>query len=175
MTKKLSIGAIELIKEYLPRAVANGQDIEAREAMVNAIFLGGMSFNNAGLGYVHSMAHQLGAVYNLPHGVCCAMLLPVVERENAKRVPEAFRNVAKALGLHVEGKTDQECADYAIAEIEKLSETVGIPKKLTELGIEEKEFDFDYLSKNALIDACAPGNPFMPTLEETIALYKELF
>ncbi|CJT85785.1 alcohol dehydrogenase [Streptococcus pneumoniae] len=175
VTKKLSIGAIELIKEYLPRAVENGHDIEAREGMVNAIFLGGMSFNNAGLGYVHSMAHQLGAVYNLPHGVCCAMLLPVIERENAKRVPEAFRNVAKALGLHVEGKSDQECADYAIAEIEKLSETVGIPKKLTELGIEEKDFDFEYLSKNALIDACAPGNPFMPTLEETIAFYKELF
>ena len=175
VTKKLSIGAIELIKEFLPRAVANGHDIEAREAMVNAIFLGGMAFNNAGLGYVHSMAHQLGAVYHLPHGVCCAMLLPVVERENAKRVPAAFRNVAKALGLHTEGKTDEECAAYAISEIETLSETVGIPKKLTELGIEEKDFDFDYLSKNALIDACAPGNPFMPTLEETIALYKELF
>lgn len=175
VTKKLSIGAIELIKEYLPRAVVNGHDIEAREAMVNAIFLGGMSFNNAGLGYVHSMAHQLGAVYHLPHGVCCAMLLPVVERENAKRVPAAFRNVAKALGLHTEGKTDEECAAYAISEIEALSETVGIPKKLTELGIEEKDFDFEYLSKNALIDACAPGNPFMPTLEETIALYKELF
>ncbi|MBZ2151467.1 iron-containing alcohol dehydrogenase [Streptococcus cristatus] len=175
VTKKLSIGAIELIKEYLPRAVANGHDIEAREAMVNAIFLGGMAFNNAGLGYVHSMAHQLGAVYHLPHGVCCAMLLPVVERENAKRVPAAFRNVAKALGLHTEGKTDEECASYAISEIETLSETVGIPKKLTDLGIEEKDFDFEYLSKNALIDACAPGNPFMPTLEETIALYKELF
>ena len=90
-------------------------------------------------------------------------------------MPEAFRNVAKALGLHVEGKTDEECATYAIAEIEKLSETVAIPKKLIELGIQEKDFDFDYLSKNALIDACAPGNPFMPTLEETIALYKELF
>lgn len=175
VTKKLSIGAIELIKEYLPRAVANGQDIEAREAMVNAIFLGGMAFNNAGLGYVHSMAHQLGAVYKLPHGVCCAMILPIVEKENAKRVPAAFRNVAKALGLHVEDKSDQECADYAIAEIEKLSETVGIPKKLTELDIKEEEFDFEYLSKNALIDACAPGNPFMPTLEETIAFYKELF
>lgn len=175
VTKKLSIGAIELIKEYLPRAVANGQDIEAREAMVNAIFLGGMAFNNAGLGYVHSMAHQLGAVYHLPHGVCCAMLLPIIEKENAKRVPAAFRNVAKALGLHVEGKSDEECAAYAIAEIEKLSETVGIPKKLTELDIKEEEFDFEYLSKNALIDACAPGNPFMPTLEETIAFYKELF
>ncbi len=175
VTKKLSIGAIELIKEYLPRAVKNGHDMEAREAMVNAIFLGGMAFNNAGLGYVHSMAHQLGAVYHLAHGVCCAMLLPVVERENAKRVPGAFRDVAKALSLHTEGKSDQECAEYSIAEIEKLSATVGIPKKLTELGIKEEDFDFEYLSKNALIDACAPGNPFMPTLEETIALYKQLF
>ena len=83
--------------------------------------------------------------------------------------------MAKALGLQVEGKSDQECAAYAISEIEKLSETVGIPKKLTELGIEEKDFDFEYLSKNAMIDACAPGNPFTPTLEETIAFYKELF
>lgn len=175
VTKKLSIGAIELIKEYLPRAVANGQDLKAREAMVNAIFLGGMAFNNAGLGYVHSMAHQLGAVYHLPHGVCCAMLLPIIERENAKRVPAAFRNVAKALGLAVDDKTDEECASYAIAEIENLSATVGIPKKLTELGIKEEAFDFEYLSKNALIDACAPGNPFTPTLEETISYYRELF
>ncbi|MCW6681915.1 iron-containing alcohol dehydrogenase [Aerococcaceae bacterium NML160702] len=175
VTKRLSMGAIELIKEYLPRAVANGHDIEARQGMVDAIFLAGMAFNNAGLGYVHSMAHQLGAVYDLPHGVCCAMLLPVIQRENAKRVPAAFRNVAKALGLDPAGKSDEECAAYAIAEIEKLSETVGIPKKLTELDIKEEEFDFEYLSKNAMIDACAPGNPFTPTLEETIAFYKELF
>lgn len=174
-TKKLSVGAIELIKEFLPRAVADGHDLEAREAMVNAIFLGGMAFNNAGLGYVHAMAHQLGAVYHLPHGVCCAMILPIVERENAKHVPAAFRDVAKGLGLHTEDKSDQECADYAIAEIEKLSATVGIPKKLSELDIKEEEFDFEFLSKNALLDACAPGNPFMPTLEETIALYKQLF
>lgn len=174
-TKKLSVGAIELIKEFLPRAVENGEDLEAREAMVNAIFLGGMAFNNAGLGYVHAMAHQLGAVYHLPHGVCCAMILPIVERENAKHLPAAFRDVGKGLGLHTEDKSDQECADYAIAEIEKLSATVGIPKKLTELDIKEEEFDFEFLSKNALLDACAPGNPFMPTLEETIALYKQLF
>ena len=175
VTKKLSIGAIELIKEFLPRAVEKGDDMEAREAMVNAIFLGGMAFNNAGLGYVHAMAHQLGAVYHLPHGVCCAMILPIVERENAKHVPEAFRDVAKGLGLHIENKSDQECADYAIFEIEKLSAAVGIPKKLTELDIKEEEFDFEFLSKNALLDTCAPGNPFMPTLEETIALYKQLF
>lgn len=175
VTKKLSMGAIELIKEYLPRAVANGQDIEAREAMVHAIFLGGMAFNNAGLGYVHSMAHQLGAVYNLPHGVCCAMLLPVVERVNAKHVPAAFRDVAKALGMQIQDQSDEACAAYAIHEIEQLSATVGIPKKLTELEIREEDFDFDYLSKNALLDACAPGNPFSPNLEDTIALYKELF
>ena len=174
-TKKLSVGAIELIKEFLPRAVADGHDLEAREAMVNAIFLGGMAFNNAGLGYVHAMAHQLGAVYHLPHGVCCAMILPIVERENAKHLPASFRDVGKGLGLHTEDKSDQECADYAIAEIEKLSATVGIPKKLTELDIKEEEFDFEFLSKNALLDACAPGNPFMPTLEETIALYNQLF
>ncbi len=175
VTKKLSVGAIELIKEYLPRAVDNGNDVEAREAMVHAVFLGGMSFNNAGLGYVHSMAHQLGAVYNLPHGVCCAMLLPVIERENAKRVPAAFREVARALGMDIKGKSDEECAEYAIEQIEELSARVGIPKKLTELNIKEEDFDFEYLSKNALIDACAPGNPFMPTLEETISYYKKLF
>lgn len=175
LTEKLAMGAIELIKEYLPRAVQNGHDIEARTNMVNAIFLGGMAFNNAGLGYVHSMAHQLGAVYNLPHGVCCAMLLPIIERENAKRVPSKFRLVAKALGLDINQKTDEECASYAVSEIEKLSELVGIPKKLTELNIKEEDFDFEYLSKNAMIDACAPGNPFTPTLEETISYYKELF
>lgn len=103
------------------------------------------------------------------------MLLPVVERENAKRVPEAFRKVVNTLGLQIEGKTDEECAAYAISKIEKLSETIGIPKKLTELNIEGKDCDFDYLSKNTLIDTCALGNPFMPTLEETIAFYKELF
>lgn len=175
LTEKLAMGAVELIKEYLPRAVENGHDLEARTNMVNAIFLGGMAFNNAGLGYVHSMAHQLGAVYNLPHGVCCAMLLPIIEKENAKRVPSKFRLVAKALGLDITGKTDEECANYAVSEIEKLSEKVGIPKKLTELNIKEDEFDFEYLSKNAMIDACAPGNPFMPTLEETISYYKKLF
>lgn len=175
LTEKLAMGAIELIKEFLPRAVENGHDAEARTNMVNAIFLGGMAFNNAGLGYVHSMAHQLGAVYDLPHGVCCAMLLPIIERENAKRVPAKFRLVAKALGLDITNKTDEECASYAVSEIEKLSETVGIPKKLTELNIKEEDFDFEYLSKNAMIDACAPGNPFTPTLEETISYYKELF
>ena len=176
VTEVLASGAIELIREYLPKAVENGTDLDARDKMVNAIFLGGMAFNNAGLGYVHSMAHQLGAVYHLPHGVCCAMLLPIVEAENAKFAPERFRKVAKALGLAVTADvSDQACADYTVEEIKRLSKVVGIPTSLNELGIKEEEFDYDYLSKNAMIDACAPGNPFTPTLEETIAMYKKLF
>lgn len=87
VTKKLSIGAIELIKEFLPRAVEKGDNMEASEAMINAIFLGGMAFNNASLGYVHAMAHQLGAVYHLPNGVCLGMLA-IVKREDAKHISE---------------------------------------------------------------------------------------
>lgn len=175
VTEKMAADAVELINEYLPRAYENGHDKEARENMVYAVFLGGLAFSNGGLGYVHAMAHQLGGVYDLPHGVCCAMLLPIVEKENAKRVPEKFRVVAKALGYHVEGKTDEQCAEYAINRIRELSELVGIPKKLTELNIEEKDVDFNTLAENALKDPCAPGNPFMPTKEETIAMYKKLF
>ncbi len=175
VTEKLAKGAIELIVKYLPIAVENGEDIDAREAMVNAIFLGGMAFNNAGLGYVHSMAHQLGAVYNLPHGVCCAMLLPIVEDRNAQRVPAKFRLVAEAFGYNVESMTDEECALKVVEDIKALSKRVGIPSKLTEFGVKKEDFDFEMLSKNAMIDACAPGNPFVPTFEETVEMYGELF
>ena len=99
-----------------------------------------------------------------------------MEAENAKFAPERFRKVAKALGLAVTADvSDQACADYTVEEIKRLSKVVGIPTSLNELGIKEEEFDYDYLSKNAMIDACAPGNPFTPTLEETIAMYKKLF
>ncbi len=149
ITKKLSIGAIELFKEYLPRAVENGHDIEARVKVWSTIFLGGMSFNNAVLGYVHSQCHQLGAVYNLPHGVCCAPCLPVIEREKAKNVSEAFRNVSQAPWDFMEGISQIKNADYAIFEIEKLSETVGIPKKLTELVVLKKKISIDNTFLNA--------------------------
>ncbi|MBC2306948.1 iron-containing alcohol dehydrogenase [Listeria welshimeri] len=172
ITDATAVAAVELIFNYLPRAVKDGHDIEAREQMVYAIFLGGMAFNNAGLGFVHAMAHQLGGVYDLPHGVCNAMLLPIVERENAKRVPEKFRKIAKAIGLDVTDKSNQECADYAIKKIRELSIEVGIPEKLSELGV--TEVDLNKLADNSLKDACAPGNPFMPTKEETIAMFKEI-
>ncbi|MDI3411351.1 iron-containing alcohol dehydrogenase [Bacillus sonorensis] len=172
VTETLALGAVELIFEYLPRAVKNGQDIEAREQMVHAIFLAGLAFNNAGLGFVHSMAHQLGGVYNMPHGVCNAMLLPIVERENAKYVPHKFRKIAKTIGADVKALSDEECAEYVIMQIERLSEEVDIPKTLSEIGL--TDVDLDKLAENSLLDACAPGNPFMPTKEETIKMFEQI-
>lgn len=171
VTDATALAAVEIIFNYLPRTVKNGHDIEAREQMVYAIFLGGLAFNNAGLGYVHAMAHQLGGVYDLPHGVCNAMLLPYVEEENAKYVPEKFRNIAKAIGCEVAGKSDKECADFVVEAIKALSKEVGIPSKLSELGV--NEVDLDLLAENAMKDACAPGNPFIPTKEEVITLFKK--
>ncbi|WP_339218194.1 iron-containing alcohol dehydrogenase [Paenibacillus sp. FSL H8-0332] len=172
VTDATALAAVELIFGNLARTVTNGHDIEAREQMVYAIFLGGLAFNNAGLGYVHAMAHQLGGVYDLPHGVCNAMLLPYVEEENAKHVPEKFRAIARAAGMQTEGRSDKECADYVIEAIKALSKEVGIPAKLSELGV--AEVDLDLLAENAMKDACAPGNPFIPTKDEVIALFRKI-
>ncbi|WP_339314282.1 iron-containing alcohol dehydrogenase [Paenibacillus sp. FSL R10-2734] len=172
VTDATALAAVEIIFANLARTVKNGHDIEAREQMVYAIFLGGLAFNNAGLGYVHAMAHQLGGVYDLPHGVCNAMLLPYVEEENAKYVPEKFRAIAKAIGLNVDNQTDKQCADFVIESIKALSKEVGIPAKLSELGVDE--VDLDLLAENSMKDACAPGNPFIPTKEEVITLFKKI-
>ncbi|MBR2569023.1 MAG: iron-containing alcohol dehydrogenase [Paenibacillus sp.] len=172
VTDAVALAAVKLIFDYLPRAVKDGQDIEAREQMVYAVFLGGMAFNNAGLGYVHAMAHQLGGVYDLPHGVCNAMLLPIVEEENAKHVPHRFRPIAKTIGLDDHGKTDEECAAYVIEAMKRLSKEVGIPSKLSEIGVTEA--DLDLLAENSMKDACAPGNPFIPTKEEVIEMFKKI-
>ncbi|MEK4823121.1 iron-containing alcohol dehydrogenase [Niallia sp. FSL W8-0951] len=172
VTDATALAAVEKIFTYLPRAVKDGHDIEAREQMTYVMFLTGMAFNNAGLGFVHAMAHQLGGVYDLPHGVCNALLLPIVERENAKRDPHKFPAIAKAIGISVEGKTDSQCAEEVIAAIKELCKIVGIPAKLSELGVEE--VDLEKLASFALVDACAPGNPFQPTKEEVISMYKEI-
>ncbi|AET60310.1 nad-dependent methanol dehydrogenase (medh) [Paenibacillus terrae HPL-003] len=172
VTDATALAAVEIIFNNLARTVRNGHDIEAREQMVFAIFLGGLAFNNAGLGYVHAMAHQLGGVYDLPHGVCNAMLLPIVEEENAKHVPEKFRAIAKVIGFEDKGKTDKECADYVIQRIKDLSKEVGIPSKLSELGV--NEVDLDLLAENSMRDACAPGNPFIPTKEQVIEMFKKI-
>ena len=169
VTDATALDAVKIIFKYLPRAVKNGHDIEAREQMVYAIFLGGIAFSNAGLGNVHAMAHQLGGIYNLPHGVCNAMLLPYVEEVNAKHVPEKFVAIAKVLDYDVKGKSADECAAYVIERIKELSKEVGIPQTLEELGV--KDIDLDLLADNAMKDICAPGNPVEFTKEQI----KELF
>ncbi|PYY26553.1 iron-containing alcohol dehydrogenase [Paenibacillus illinoisensis] len=172
VTSATAAAAVELIFEYLPRAVRDGSDLEAREHMTYACFLGGMAFNNAGLGYVHAMAHQLGGVYDLPHGVCNAMLLPYVEEMNAKHVPGKFRHIAKAIGMNVKDKSDEECSMYVIDAIRQLSREVGIPEKLSELGVTDP--DLELLADNAMKDACAPGNPYQPSREEVMELFRKI-
>lgn len=167
-----ALAAVKIIFDYLPRAVENGHDIEAREQMVYAVFLGGIAFSNAGLGNVHAMAHQLGGIYNLPHGVCNAMLLPYVEEENAKYVPEKFVSIANVLGYDVEGKSAQECAVFVVDSMKELAKKVGIPATLGELGV--NDVDFDLLAENAMKDICAPGNPVEFTKEQIIELYKKI-
>lgn len=167
-----ALAAVKIIFDYLPRVVENGHDIEAREQMVYAVFLGGIAFSNAGLGNVHAMAHQLGGIYNLPHGVCNAMLLPYVEEENSKYVPEKFVSIANVLGYDIEGKSAQECAAFVVNSMKELAKKVGIPESLGELGV--NDIDFDLLAENAMKDICAPGNPVEFTKEQIIELYKKI-
>ncbi|MBS5937956.1 iron-containing alcohol dehydrogenase [Clostridium sp.] len=167
-----ALAAVKIIFDYLPRAVENGHDIEAREQMVYAVFLGGIAFSNAGLGNVHAMAHQLGGIYNLPHGVCNAMLLPYVEEENAKYVPEKFIPIANVLGYDVEGKSAKECAAFVVSKMKELAKNVGIPTTLSELGV--NDVDFDLLAENAIKDICAPGNPVEFSKKQIIELYKKI-
>lgn len=171
VTDSAAIKAIELISGYLRRAVADGSDMEAREMMTYAEYLAGMAFNNASLGYVHAMAHQLGGFYDLPHGVCNAILLPAVEDYNAKVVPARFVPIAKAMGIDVAGLTDEEAASQALAAIRQLSADIGIPTGLKELkGFNEK--DIPTLAINALKDACGFTNPKQATQEEIEQIYR---
>ncbi|EOU2056191.1 L-threonine dehydrogenase [Clostridium perfringens] len=163
--------AIELISNYLVNAVENGQDVEARDMMAYAEYLAGMAFNNASLGYVHAMAHQLGGFYNLPHGVCNAILLPHVQEYNKATSASRLAKIAKIMGGNIGGLTDEQGADLCIDMIKSLSQTIGIPEGLGVLGV--KESDFETLATNALNDACSLTNPRKGNLEEVIAIFKK--
>jgi len=169
MTDACAIKAIQLVSDYLRPAVANGQDMEARDKMCYAQYLAGMAFNNASLGHVHAMAHQLGGFYDLPHGVCNAILLPHVERYNLIAKVDRFVDMAKAMGEQVDQLSKRQAADRALSAIEKLSRDVGIPSGLSELGVKEK--DIPTMTKNAQADACGFTNPRCPTDEDVIAIY----
>ncbi len=171
MTDACAEKAIELIAQYLRPAVANGADMEARDRMCYAQYLAGMAFNNAVLGHVHAMAHQLGGMYDLPHGVCNAILLPHVSRFNLIARIDRFVKIAELMGENTEGLSKRDAAELAIGAIETLSQDIGIPSNLTELGVKEK--DLDEMTKNAQADACGLFNPRRPTDEEVKQIYKE--
>ena len=161
--------AIKLISENLRGAVQNTP--EGREGMALGQYIAGMGFSNVGLGIAHSMAHTLGAVYDTPHGVACAMMLPIVMEYNADCTGEKYREIARAMG--VEGVDQMDQATYrkaAVDAVRKLSEDVGIPSKLEAL----KEEDLPFLAESAHADACAPGNPKDASVEDLTALFRKL-
>lgn len=170
ITDACAIKAITLIAEWLRPAVANGCNIEARDKMAYAEYLAGMAFNNASLGYVHAMAHQLGGMYNLPHGVCNAILLPEVCVYNMIACPARYADIAAALGEDTTGLSEVEAADKAITSIRRMAKDVGIPRDLAVLGV--KEGDLKTMAENAQKDACQLTNPRTATLEQVIGIFR---
>ena len=162
--------AIRLISKSLRGAVNNTP--EGREGMALGQYVAGMGFSNVGLGLVHSMAHPLGAVYDTPHGVANAILLPTVMASNAEATGEKYREIARAMGVEgVDAMTQEEYRKAAIDAVRALSIDVGIPTSLKEIV---KEEDLSFLADSAMADACRPGNPKEPTKEDIIALYRSL-
>lgn len=165
--------AIQLIQTALPEVVANGHNVEARTKMVEAEMLAGMAFNNANLGYVHAMAHQLGGQYDAPHGVCCALLLTTVEEYNLIACPERFAELAKVMGFDTTGLTLYEAAQKSIDGMREMCRLVGIPSSIKEIGA--KPEDFEMMAKNALKDGNAFSNPRKGTVEDVVKLYQKAY
>lgn len=165
--------AIQLIQTALPEVVANGHNIEARTKMVEAEMLAGMAFNNANLGYVHAMAHQLGGQYDAPHGVCCALLLTTVEEYNLIACPERFAELAKVMGFDTTSLTLYEAAQKSIDGMREMCRLVGIPSSIKEIGA--KPEDFEMMAKNALKDGNAFSNPRKGTVEDIVKLYQKAY
>ena len=170
ITDACALKAITLIIENLPTAVANGADIPARDNMAYAQFLAGMAFNNASLGYVHAMAHQLGGMYDLPHGVCNAVLLPHVLDFNKSAAANRLKDVAKAMHLDVANLSDMDAANAAIAKIRELAASIDIPENLTLLNA--KAEDIPLLAKNALLDVCSATNPVQGSQTDVENIFK---
>lgn len=170
MTDMFHLKAIELISKYLRDACENTK--EGREGMALGQYIAGMGFSNVGLGIVHSMAHALGAVYDTPHGVANAILLPTVMEYNAPCTGTKYRDIAIAMGVEgAENMSQEEYRKAAVEAVKKLSADVGIPADLKEIV---KPEDVDFLAQSAMDDACRPGNPKDPTFEDIKALYQSL-
>lgn len=173
LTDSAALMAVKMIYQYLPKAVANGDYMKARDKMAYAQYLAGIAFNNASLGYVHAMAHQLGGYYNLPHGVCNAILLPYVEEFNLIGNLNRFRDLAEAMGEQIQGLSTGDAAAKAIQAIRTISRQVGIPANLKMLGV--KPEDFGIMAENAMKDVCCLTNPRKATKEQIIEIYRRAY
>lgn len=171
MSDMFEIKAIEMITRYLETAVFEPTNAEARNGMAVAQYIAGMAFSNVGLGVVHGMAHPLGAIFDVPHGVANALLLPVIMEYNAPAALDKYVQIAKAMNVYKENMTKEEAAKAAVDAVKALSIKVGIPQHLSELGI--KESDLDKLAASAIADVCTPGNPREVTKEIILDLYKK--
>ena len=169
MSDMFHIKAIEIIAKSLRGAVAN--DPEGREGMALGQYIAGMGFSNVGLGIAHSMAHTLGAVYDTPHGVACAMMLPIVMEFNQEATGEKYREIARAMGVAgVDAMSQEEYRKAAIDAVKKLSKDVGIPETVDAI----KEDDLDFLAESAAADACAPGNPKEASIDDFKAMFRKI-
>ncbi len=169
MTDMFHLKAIEIIARSLRDAVANTS--KGREDMALGQYIAGMGFSNVGLGIAHSMAHTLGAVYDTPHGVACAMMLPIVMEYNQECTGEKYREIARAMGVKgVDSMTQAEYRKAAIDAVRQLSQDVGIPARLEAV----KEEDLPFLAESAFADACAPGNPKDASVEDLMGLFRKI-
>ena len=175
MSDMFEIKAIEMINRYLETAVNEPKNAEARNGMAVAQYIAGMAFSNVGLGLVHGMAHPLGAMFDVAHGVANALLLPLVMEYNAPAAIDKFVIIAKAMGVYKEGMSKEDAAKAAVDAVKDLAIRVGIPQHLRDLGKGITEADLPRLAKAALQDVCTPGNPREVTEEVALELYKKAF
>lgn len=172
LSDMFEIEAIRMISRNLPTAVAEPSNAVARDAMAVAQYVAGMAFSNVGLGLVHGMAHPLGSLFDIPHGVANALLLPTIMEWNMPACLDKYPAIAEAMGVDISGMTREEAAQAACDAVKALSIKVGIPQHLSEIGI--KESDIDTLSEQAIADVCTPGNPRDVAIEDIKALYAKV-
>ncbi|WP_305303098.1 lactaldehyde reductase [Paramuribaculum intestinale] len=172
MSDMFEIEAIRMISRYLPVAVDEPQNPEGRNGMAVAQYIAGMAFSNVGLGLVHGMAHPMGSLFDVPHGVANALLLPTLMEYNMPECIDKYPRIAEAMGVDIKGMTPQEASQAAVDAVRALAIRVGIPQHLSDLGI--KESDIPALAEQAIADVCTPGNPRECSLEDIKALYRQV-
>ncbi|MBR6746403.1 MAG: lactaldehyde reductase [Muribaculaceae bacterium] len=172
MSDMFEIEAIRMISRHLPNAVENPTDAEARNGMAIAQYIAGMAFSNVGLGLVHGMAHPMGSLFDVPHGVANALLLPTIMEFNMPACLNKYPDIARAMGVNTDGMSAEDASKAAVEAVRALSITVGIPQHLSDLGITQK--DIPALAEQAIADVCTPGNPREVTIDDIKALYAKV-